>query len=76
MGVYGLLWTQAISLFGIWTPGAKFWVQVAFGTKFKNLHFCHKTQYWCLWTPLDPSNQFLGDSEPKIESKGLLEVIE
>ena len=65
MGVYGLAWTPAISFRGIRTPGAKFWVQGAFGPKFKNLHFCHKTpQYGCLWTRLDPSNQFSGDSDP------------
>ena len=61
-GVVGLAWIPAFSFWGILTPWAKFWVQGAFGTKFKNQHFCHKTlQYVCLWTPLDPSNQFSGN---------------
>ena len=43
MGTVGLLWTPAVSFEVIWTPGAKFWVQGAFGSKLKNPHFCHKT---------------------------------
>ena len=65
MGVYGLPWTPTISFLRIQTQGAEVWVQGAFGTKLKNLHFCHKTpHYGCLWTRLDPSNQFSGDSDP------------
>ena len=46
-------------------PMVQIWVQGPFGTKFKNLHFCHKTpQYGCLWTRLGPSNFLGGDSDP------------
>ena len=59
MGVYGVAWTPAINFQMIRTPGSKFWVKGPFATNLKNLHFHHETpQYGCLWTRLDPSNDF------------------
>ena len=51
MGVYGLAWTPATSFREFRTPGAKFWVQGAFGPKFKNLHLPHNMGvYGLAWT--------------------------
>ena len=68
MGVYGLTDYQFL---GDVDPRAKIGVKGAFGTIFKNLHNCHKIpQYGFLMTPLDPLNQFSGDSDPRGQTLG------
>ena len=66
MGVYGLPWTPAVKIWQFDLTQDHLDPEDPEGMRRSLCLFCSKPlQYGCLWTRMDPSNDFWGDSHPR-----------